>query len=67
MDPDLKYVLDGYTLSVEQAGRALGLGRAAAYRAVRSGEIPSIRIGGAIRVLARPLRQKLGIDRGEAA
>lgn len=32
-------------LSVEEAGRRLGLGRASAYAAVRRGEIPSIRIG----------------------
>jgi excisionase family DNA binding protein len=33
------------TLNVEEAGRILGLGRDAAYRAARSGEIPALRIG----------------------
>jgi excisionase family DNA binding protein len=33
------------TLTVEEAGRVLGLGRAAAYAAVRRGEIPSLRFG----------------------
>jgi excisionase family DNA binding protein len=33
------------TLSVEQAARALGIGRGTAYQAVRAGDIPSIRIG----------------------
>lgn len=33
------------TLDVETAGRMLGLGRAAAYAAVKRGEIPSLRLG----------------------
>ena len=33
------------TLSVEQAARILGIGRSAAYEAIRCGQIPAIRIG----------------------
>jgi excisionase family DNA binding protein len=33
------------TLTVEEAGRILGLGRGAAYAAARRGELPTIRIG----------------------
>ena len=33
------------TLTVEQAGRELGISRNLAYDAARSGEIPTIRIG----------------------
>lgn len=33
------------TMTVEEAGRKLGVGRNQAYEAVRRGEIPSIRIG----------------------
>ncbi len=33
------------TVTVEEAGALLGIGRNLAYQAVRSGEIPSIRIG----------------------
>jgi excisionase family DNA binding protein len=33
------------TLSVREAGRVLGLGRDAAYRAANNGEIPVLRIG----------------------
>lgn len=33
------------TITVEQAAAALGIGRNQAYEAVRSGELPSIRIG----------------------
>lgn len=33
------------TLSVEEAGRILGLSRGSAYLAARTGELPTIRIG----------------------
>jgi excisionase family DNA binding protein len=33
------------TISVSEAGSLLGIGRSAAYEAVRRGEIPSLRIG----------------------
>lgn len=33
------------TLTVEQAARLLGIGRATAYEGVRTGAIPSLRIG----------------------
>jgi len=33
------------TLTVEEAGLFLGIGRSAAYEAVRRGEIPHLRIG----------------------
>ncbi len=62
MDDELKTLLSSYTLTVEQAGRALGIGRNAAYAAARRGDLPTIRIGGAIRVLAAPLRRMLGIE-----
>lgn len=38
------------TVSVEQAGKIIGIGRNQAYDAVRRGEIPSIKIGGRILV-----------------
>jgi excisionase family DNA binding protein len=38
------------TYTVEEAGRKLGVGRAAAYAAATRGEIPTIRIGRLIRV-----------------
>ena len=37
--------LERLTLTVREAGRVLGLSRGAAYEAVRTGSIPSIRIG----------------------
>jgi Helix-turn-helix domain len=33
------------TITVPQAGRALGIGRNAAYEAARNGQLPTIRIG----------------------
>jgi excisionase family DNA binding protein len=44
------------------AAGALGLSRNPTYEAVRRGDIPSIRVGGAIRVPAAALRQMLGLD-----
>ena len=38
------------TVSVEQAGKIIGIGRNQAYEAVRRGEIPSIKIGSRILV-----------------
>jgi len=54
-------------VTVEDAGRALGLGRSLAYEAVKTGEIPSIKIGGRITVPTAPLRKMLGLDDGRAA
>ena len=49
------------------AGLALGLSRNPTYQAVKRGEIPSIRIGGAIRVPTAALREMLGIASKDAA
>jgi excisionase family DNA binding protein len=37
--------LERQTLTVEEAGQILGLGRCSAYEAVKVGDIPSLRIG----------------------
>jgi excisionase family DNA binding protein len=37
--------MERQTLTVEEAARALGIGRSAAYLAVRRGDLPVIRIG----------------------
>ena len=41
------------TMTVPQAAKRLGIGRNAAYQAVRRGEIPAIRVGGRILVPKR--------------
>jgi excisionase family DNA binding protein len=47
-------------LTVEEAAAVLRIGRSAAYAGVRSGDIPSIRIGRSIRVPAHRLAELLG-------
>ena len=47
------------TLSVPEAGRVLGISRESAYFAARSGEIPTIRIGGRILVPRAALERLL--------
>lgn len=41
----LEPALEPLTVTVEEAGRALGIGRNAAYDAVKRGEIPSLKLG----------------------
>lgn len=51
------------TLSVEEAGRVLGVGRGLAYRMARSGKLPTIRVGRLLRV---PLPRLLEMLEGPA-
>ena len=48
------------TMTVEQAGKLLGISRGLAYRAVSDGTIPAIRIGGRIIVPTAALLRLLG-------
>lgn len=47
------------TLTVEEAGAVLGIGRTAAYEAARRGEIPAIRIGRRLLVPRQALENML--------
>ena len=47
------------TVSVKEAAHLLGIGRSAAYEAVRSGEIPSIKIGRRILIPMRAIERML--------
>jgi len=49
------------TMTVEQAGRLLGISRGAAYRAAACGQIPTIRLGRRLLVPTARLHQLLGI------
>jgi hypothetical protein len=50
------------TVPVPQAGRALGLGREASYRAAAAGELPgAFRVGRRWRVISATLRRALGV------
>ena len=51
------------TLTVEEAGRVLGLGRGAAYNAAKRGDIPTIRIGRRLVVPVDALERMLAGER----
>jgi excisionase family DNA binding protein len=50
------------TLTVEEAGRLLGISRGAAYRAAACGQIPIIRLGRRLLVPTARLHQLLGLS-----
>jgi excisionase family DNA binding protein len=52
---------DPLTLTVEEAGRLLGVSRGAAYRAAACGQIPTIRVGRRLLVPTARLHQLLGL------
>jgi excisionase family DNA binding protein len=54
-------VPDPLTVTVEQAGRLLGISRGAAYRAAARGQIPTIRLGRRLLIATARLHQLLGI------
>jgi excisionase family DNA binding protein len=51
--------MERLTLTVEEAGRLLGISRGLAYRAVRRGELPVVRIGRRYLVLKSELERML--------
>ena len=60
-------VLAQPTISVEMAGKILGLGRMNSYRCAKAGEIPTIKFGRRLHVPTAKLRQMLGIEPPEGA
>lgn len=50
---------DRLTMSVEQAAMALGISRGTCYEAVRSGQIPTVRLGRRLLVPVEALRALL--------
>lgn len=50
------------TMTVNQVAPIYGLGRWAAYQAVKAGQIPSITIGRRILIPTAAVRRQLGID-----
>lgn len=54
------------TLTVEEAARALGIGRASAYLAVKTGELPTVRIGRRLLVPRHRLDALLGCETSES-
>jgi excisionase family DNA binding protein len=54
-------------LTVEHAGRLLGLGRSASYDAVRRGELPVLRFGRRLIVPTNAILRMLALERDEGA
>jgi hypothetical protein len=54
-------------MSVPDAGALVGLGRSAAYRAAKAGDLPTIRVGGRVVVPTAALRRLLQLDDGTVA
>jgi excisionase family DNA binding protein len=50
------------TITVDEAAAKLGIGRSAAYEAVRRGEIPHLRFGRRIQIPVARLAELLGVD-----
>lgn len=50
------------TISVEDAGRVLGVSRGSSYRAANRGEIPTLKLGQRLVVPVAKLKQLLGED-----
>lgn len=61
MSEDIIAVLTNPTVDVQLAGRVLGVGKNAAYRAVSNGTIPTITVAGRKRVPTAKLREMLGL------
>jgi excisionase family DNA binding protein len=51
-------------LSPAEAAAMLGVSRYTVYRLIRSGQLPSVRVGGQLRLPRRTLAQKLAETRG---
>ncbi len=58
---ELQRLLDEPTVSVPDAARLLGVGRSTVYAAIKSSEVPAIRIGHRLRIPSNWLRDKLQI------
>ncbi|MFE9328563.1 helix-turn-helix domain-containing protein [Nocardia sp. NPDC052278] len=58
----LQHLLNEPTVSVPDAARLLGVGRSTVYAAVKSGEVPAIRVGNRVRIPSRWIRQMLQLQ-----
>ncbi|MGM0561048.1 MAG: helix-turn-helix domain-containing protein [Pseudomonadota bacterium] len=60
----MKQGLERQTYTVPEAAKVMGIGKTAAYEAARTGQIPTIKVGGRILVPKAALHRML---QGEAA
>ncbi|MEU6585524.1 helix-turn-helix domain-containing protein [Nocardia sp. NPDC046763] len=58
----LRLLLVEPTISIPDAARLLGIGRSTVYAAVKSGELPAIRVGHRVRIPSRWIREALRVD-----
>ena len=66
MSQDLMEVLTKPAVDPVLAGRVIGIGRSAAYRAVKDGSLQSFKVGSMYRVPTEPLLRRLGLASPEA-
>lgn len=64
---DFAELMREMTVDVETTGRLLKLSRNTTYKALRNGEIPSVRVGAQYRVPTAKLRAMLGVSAPEVA
>lgn len=65
-DAEVQRALNLPTVDVTVAGRILGVGKSAAYRAREAGDIPAIKVGGRYRVPTAALRKMLAMPTAAA-
>lgn len=61
MSEEIMQALKQPTVDVVLAGRALGVGRNTAYKAVKDGTLPAVKVAGQFRVPSARLREMLGL------
>lgn len=61
MNDDILQVLTQPTVDVMLAGRVLGVGKNAAYKAAKDGSLPTFKVAGQRRVPTAKLREMLGL------
>jgi excisionase family DNA binding protein len=61
MGDEVLAALNEPTVDLLVAGRILGIGRSATYRARKQGQIPAVRVGRQFRVPSSKLREMLGL------
>lgn len=64
---EVQEILKHPTATVEATAKVLGIGRSQAYRGVREGSIPSLRIGKRVLIPTRRLLEMLEGHPGDAA
>lgn len=67
MENEVLAALNEPTVDLLVAGRILGIGRSATYRARKQGHIPTVKVGRQFRVPSAKLREMLGLPHPPAS